>query len=215
MTEKPETRTAYTDGLRAVADWLDQHPEVPLPYLGAVIAGDVRPVLPIFLVNDATARADLAVITRAMGKASKSVNVAGDRFQVYRGFEGLIVMAQAPREQVCTRVVTGTEDREVEETVTPAVTRKIVKAVEIVEWTCEPLLAEAPAPDAVPDGESYEGPVLVTMDASPPKPPYGTPERTAWDEAHPPGPARSPVRDADDMFDAAFGTRPGGTARTS
>ncbi|SRR5229473_3327394 len=94
-------------------------------------------------------------------------------------------------------------------------------------------------PDPVPDDGSYEGPVFITADATPPKPPYGTPERAAWDKAHPvtvpddgghgqewgaaefdaPEPAkavpRSPVRDADDMFDAAFGTRPGGTARTS
>jgi hypothetical protein len=160
-TRKPETRTAYTDGLRAVADWLDQHPEVPLPYLGAAIDGDIRSVLPIFLVDDATARDDLAAITRAMGTASKAVNRDGDRFQVYRRFEGLIVMAQAPREQVCTRVVTGTEDQVVEEVVTPAVIRKIVKTVDVVEWQCEPLLA-APAP--APAAHSFVRPGQVAAD---------------------------------------------------
>jgi hypothetical protein len=29
-----------------------------------------------------------------------------------------------------------------------------------------------------------DGPVFVTMNADPPKPPYGSPERAAWDASH-------------------------------
>src|SRR5262249_33664743 len=54
---------------------------------------------------------------------------------------GLKLALMAYRDEVCTRVVTGTELQEVEEEVQPAVTRTVVKPVEIVEWQCSPLLA--------------------------------------------------------------------------
>jgi hypothetical protein len=145
-----ENRSSFTAGLRAVADFLDEHPEVRLPYLGAYAEGSDLPSLPIYLVTGATARDELAAITRAMGTATKAVKqfaVGGDSFQVWREFEGIVLCAGVDRGEVCTKVVTGTEDREVEEVVTPAVTRKVVKQVEVVEWKCEPLLA--PAPDLV------------------------------------------------------------------
>jgi hypothetical protein len=33
------------------------------------------------------------------------------------------------------------------------------------------------------DGDD-DGPVFITMNADPPKPPYGTPERAVWDAGH-------------------------------
>lgn len=150
-------RDRFTAGLRAVAAFLDDHPEVPLPYLGS------PPELMIYLHGDGQ-RARLAAITRAMGNVTKtpvSYSDGAERFQVQREFDGIALVAQATRDQVCTRVVTGTEDREVEEVVTPAVTRKVTKPVEVVTWECLPILAATGAgvteaaiegdPDAVAD----------------------------------------------------------------
>ena len=137
-------RDGFTAGLRAVASFLDDHPEVPLPLLDSH-TDHMFTTMAIYLVDESTARAELTAIARAMGTANKAAS--GDRFQVYRDFHGIRVMAQAPRDQVCTRVVTGVEDREVEEVVTPAVVRKVRKPVEVVEWRCEPLLA--PVADGV------------------------------------------------------------------
>lgn len=139
-----EQRAAFTAGLRAIAAFLDEHPEVPLPYLGGGAEGSTLPAMSIYLTDYDIAREQMAAIARAMGnavKAPKTYHDGTEAFQVWRAFEGIAQFAQAPRDQVCTRVVTGTEDREVEEVVTPAVKRKVTKPVEIVEWRCEPLLA--------------------------------------------------------------------------
>ena len=147
-----ENRPAFTAGLRAVADFLDEHPEVPLPYLGGGAAGSRLPAFSIYLVSG-DQKTQLAAIARAMGnavKAPKKHHDGSESFQVWREFEGVVLFAQAEREQVCRRVVTGTEDREVEEVVTPAVTRKVTKPVEVVTWECLPLLA-ADASDVVED----------------------------------------------------------------
>lgn len=154
-------RDGFTAGLRAIACFLDDHPDVPLPYLGRGAEGSSLPGMPIFLVDQSTARAELAAVTRAMGTATKApvtYHNGDERFQVWREFAGIVLYAQADRAEVCTRVVTGTEDREVEEEVKPAVTRKVTKKVEIVRWECSPILATPAAglADAVieadPDG---------------------------------------------------------------
>jgi hypothetical protein len=144
-TEK--NRPAFTAGLRAIADFLEEHPEVPLPYLGRGAAGSDLPALPIYLVNE-DQKADLAAIARAMGnavKAPKRHYDGSESFQVWREFDGIALYAQADRDAVCRRVVTGVEDREIEEVVTPAVTRKVTKPVEVVEWDCLPADAEGVA----------------------------------------------------------------------
>jgi hypothetical protein len=154
----PRDRDAFTAGLREIACWLDDHPEVPLPCLGAYAEGSDLPSLPIYLYGK-DAKAQLAAITRAMGSVTKApvtYSNGDERFQVWHEFAGgVVLVASADRDQVCTRVVTSVEDREVEEVVTPAVTRTVVKQVEVAEWRCEPLLAPGVADaalDADPDG---------------------------------------------------------------
>ena len=140
-------RAAYIDGLRQIADWLEQHPDVPLPYLG--FAGSTKlqaqnvPAVPIYVWDDQRQR--MAAIARAMGGAEK--DAAGDRFRLTRHFAGIAVVASAERDQVCERIVVGT--REVTEEVpdpealaaVPKVT--VTKTVEDVEWRCGSLLAPA------------------------------------------------------------------------
>jgi hypothetical protein len=109
----------FIRGLREFADFLEAHPEVPAP---------TYPDLSIF-----TDRDGLRLAARALPRAEK-VGL-GDSFFVLRGeFGNIEVQCMAPREQVCRRVVVGTE--EVPEKVVPAHTK------EVVEWECdEPLLA--------------------------------------------------------------------------
>jgi hypothetical protein len=126
-------RTAYIEGLRALAAVLETNPEIPLPHEGHI--GEIN----WFLFNG---REQLAAIARAIPCTwNKRVwGKDGEHFELKGSLAGLTLALNANRQAVCTRRVTGTEEREVEETVTPAVTRKVVKRVEVVEWDCGSLL---------------------------------------------------------------------------
>lgn len=142
--DDPE-RAAFTTGLRQIADWLDAHPEVPLPYLSSVATGRYEPTLPWYLM--AGERDVIAAMGRAMGTFDKRGD--DDKFRIFRRFAGIAVCAQIDRDEVCERVVIGT--REVTEEVpdpealaaVPKVT--VTTTVEDVEWRCMPLLAEGGA----------------------------------------------------------------------
>lgn len=146
MTQKvtdneANARREYNDGLRQLADFLDAHPEVPLPYMGSYQTGTFQPTMSIILIGD-DQKEILADIARAMGTAAKRVD--DDRF---RQFGGIALSVSASREQVCERVVVGTHEEIVEEPDAEALaavpTRKVTKVVEDVEWKCTPLLAAA------------------------------------------------------------------------
>ena len=116
-TEKRE----WLDGLRAVADWFEFHPErIPPNHYGYQV-----PLFP-------GGKRELAQLARELGKVEK---IHGDDlFRVRRQFGPHRIDGVTSRAEVCTRVVTGT--RMVPEEVTPA------HEEEIVEWVCdEPLLA--------------------------------------------------------------------------
>jgi hypothetical protein len=131
------TPDEFIEGLRQIADFLVEHPEVPKPYhlMGTEFY--------IYLFGD-DQRATLTTIAKAMGRAEKKVD--GDRFLVSRQFAGITLIAQADRAEVCERVVVGTREVEVEEpdpaalAAVPKVKRTTV--VEDVEWRCTPLLAD-------------------------------------------------------------------------
>lgn len=140
-------RASYIDGLRALADVLEGHPEVPLPHDGHADRG-----LCIMFLSGDDPRAALAAAARAIPCSWRkdASDAAGDYpayFDMYGSLHGLKLHLTAYREAVCTRVVTGTEDREVEEVVTPAVTRTVTKPVEVVQWVCAPVLAPAAQED--------------------------------------------------------------------
>lgn len=135
-----EERAAYVAGLRQLADILDAHPEVPLPY-----DGDSDEITFHFLSGE-DPRAEMAAAARALPCTWRK-DASDDYFDLFGALAGLKVRLVAFRAQVCTRRVTGTEEREVEEIVTPAVKQVVRKQVEVVEWTCHPILA-----DGKPDG---------------------------------------------------------------
>ena len=130
-------RASYIDGLRALADILEEHREVPLPYHGDGTAITISRFLSV-----ADPRAEMAATARAFPVRWRK-EVRDDYFDLRGELHGLKLHLVAYRDAVCTRVVTGTEEREVEEVITPAVTRMVTKPVEVVEWVCGSVLAPA------------------------------------------------------------------------
>ena len=137
MTSTDE-RTRYIDGLRLLATVLEQHPEVPLPFYGE----EYSPLLVGFFGAPDEARERMAAAVRALPCAFTK-NPTDDWLNLNGQLSGLHIRLYAARDAVCTRRVTGTEEREVEEEVTPAVTRTVTKQVEVVEWDCGPVLGSA------------------------------------------------------------------------
>lgn len=140
-----ERRASYIRGLRSLADALEASPEaLPLPYEGDSVEMTFH-----FLGGD-DPRAAMAAAARALPcnlrKAVKEYNDGSAYFHLEGALHGLKVELVAYRDAVCERVVTGTEEREVEEVVKPAETRKVTKQVETVEWRCHPVLAARPEP---------------------------------------------------------------------
>lgn len=131
----PDPRAEYTLGLRMLADLLDTNPDIPLPYHGNGTA------LLWIIVSEKDQKATLAAIARALpGKVTKDVRDGS--FDLKGQLAGLLVQVIAQRDEVCTRVVTGTEtvtktipDPDVE---VPLV--EVTETVEQVEWICGPLL---------------------------------------------------------------------------
>ena len=139
-------RARYIDGLRILAQVLQDHPEVPLPYQGRHDGTAMS-----FHFFGGEPRAAMAAAARALPCALRKEvrgysDAAEDSYlDLVGALAGVQLRLTAFRDAVCTRRVTGVEDREVEEVVTPAVTQMVTKPVEVVEWDCHPLLAPGPA----------------------------------------------------------------------
>ena len=142
-------RAAYVAGLRALADVLESHPEVPLPYYGTTAE------ITIHFFGGEDPRSEIAAAARAIPCSwEKDVWESGQTayLDLVGSLRGLKLKLVAFRDTVCTRRVTGTEEREVEVEVTPAVTTRVREQVDIVEWTCSPILAPADAAGLVSGG---------------------------------------------------------------
>ena len=145
-----ERRAAYIKGLRALADVLETHDEVRLPY-----DGNSAPLNIMFLFGD-DPRAEIAAAARAIPcKWRKRVTEHHDgtaNFYLDGELHGLKLTLLAYRDAVCERIVTGT--REVTETVKdPDALAKVpeievTKTVDEVEWRCHPVLAPAAQPES-------------------------------------------------------------------
>lgn len=116
-----QQRQQAINDTRTMLDWLEAHPEVDLPY-------DIQFGMLIASVNT---KDELAVLARAFGECEKEF--ADDHFYLRKRFGCTQLYAFTSRQQVCERVVVGTEA--IPEEVRPAYIK------EIVEWRCtEPLL---------------------------------------------------------------------------
>lgn len=145
-------RQAWLDGMRAIVDWLEANPQVPLPFGSNPIDGRIgRHGLGIY-VQDHTypwedpgpsAVQQVATIAKAMGRATKGTSRTGARMYVYRPFGPIDVFVGIDREQVCERVVVGTKT-ETELVPDPAAPKvEQTRTVEIVEWRCGSVLSAA------------------------------------------------------------------------
>lgn len=99
-------RAAYTAGLRQIADWLDAHPEVKLPF-----DGTTSPFPWFFSGKSARDRMAAAVAAFPGHLEEKVTGTHGEIYALHGAFAGVKVEFQGLREQVCT--VTGYETREV------------------------------------------------------------------------------------------------------
>lgn len=122
-------------GLRALADFIEAHPELPEPtYLRQLN------------VWCPFTRDNIQAIIRA-AKAS-GVEVVKHHSDSQRNvglkFGPLQAMALVDKAEVCERVVVGTETVQVPDpTFIPPETPMIEKTIEVTEWRCLPLLAPA------------------------------------------------------------------------
>lgn len=133
-------RAAYIAGLRQLADALEKHPELQLPYEGNSDNG-----LTFHFLGGDDPRTAMSAAARLLPCSWRKDARDENYFDMFGQLAGLKVRMVAFRDQVCTRHVVGVEEQEVEETVTPAVTRTVRKPVEVVEWECHPVLADRPA----------------------------------------------------------------------
>lgn len=138
----PETgkRAEYIKGLRALADAMEQHPELPIPWQG----GQYMPMTFHFL-HARDARAEMAAARRALGVPMDKKPREDGYFDLAGMLHGLHVTLNAYRKDVCERVVVATREVEIEEPdpqAVPALPKvKRTEVVEDVEWICGPILA--------------------------------------------------------------------------
>ena len=110
--------TEYAHALRAIAEWYEAHPDMPVPPKEIGVYGVTE------------TREEAARIALALAPCQKWHG--GEFFRLTREFGGVILKFVFMREAVCTRRVVRTE--EVPEQVIEAHVR------EIIEWECEPSL---------------------------------------------------------------------------
>lgn len=127
--------TEFVKSLRLLADWYEQHPELPLPYeLG-------NPMF-VFLYGKTEDR--VKEILREIGSFEKVFDEPskGD-FSAVKTIGEFKLKFHTSREMVCTPRVVGT--RLVEREVIPAQPKRVIEAheEEIVEWDCHPILEQA------------------------------------------------------------------------
>lgn len=131
MAESQEvTIESLVAGLRACADWMEANPALPLPY---------DPKLQIMSVDT---KAEVAALARQMGRCEKTANES--MFKVVKWFGPFRVEGVVYREQICERIVVGTQT-----VVVPEVKAQParVEVREVVEWKCGSLMSSVELPE--------------------------------------------------------------------
>lgn len=126
------TNDEYVASLREMADWYEAHPGMPIPE-AEFNCFNVR-------MDEETDKDAAQRIVRVAAPCKKSYD--DTLFSIRKTFGSLTLRYIFMRNEVCERVVIATE--EVPERVIPAEPERVEPAhvKEIVEWRCEPLLAE-------------------------------------------------------------------------
>lgn len=126
--------------LHAAADLIAQHPDIKPPYI-TTSTSTGRVDLDWYLHHEEDGRTHAAEIVRSIdGRWDRGeADFSGPLATWTQKRDGLTLMVSVSREQVCERVVTGTE------TVTIPAVAAVPERTEIretVEWRCESLLRE-------------------------------------------------------------------------
>lgn len=146
MTDQTAPTADLASNLRDVADLLAAHSGLPAPCVFAYSGGRVD--VSWHLMNEEDSKDDQKAAALAIRKAiggTWTKNPWGDRFDFMRKHGDLTLQILAERDQMCERVVVGTE------TITiPAVEAQPERTEEreVVEWRCDPVLTDE-APQAV------------------------------------------------------------------
>jgi len=117
-------RQNYIDGLRQVAQFLADNPDVGLP----------EPHMAIYRMPDT--REGAATAMRAFGNCTKRYD--DSMFRLTKQFGGITLQAVFYRSSVCERKVVGKK-------IIPAVPAQPEKEVDLVEWVCNPILGDIDA----------------------------------------------------------------------
>lgn len=131
------TADDYARGLRALADWIEAHLDLPAHFAGGI---------KVSLYPESDTPEIAARLARAMKPVEKKYGEGENPLlTLTRDFGGAQLNALFWRNKVCQRVVTGTR-KVVEEVPDPALLERVPlveveREEEIVEWICEPLLA--------------------------------------------------------------------------
>ncbi len=131
-------RAEYTAGLRALADLLDANPHLTLT------SGSHQYDPLLVMPYGPDQREECAAWVRAIpGTVTKTEGAPG-YLRLSGQLRGLHIRVLADRDQVCTRVVTGSEEvtRLVPDPAVEVPMVEVAETVETVIWECEPLLAE-------------------------------------------------------------------------
>lgn len=130
------TREQQIDGLRKLADLLEQNPDVSMPY-------DVANGLTFQFLYTEEAASEMAHLRSLIGGAfRKNTYGGGTYYELVGKFSGIEIRLVTFRSKVCERVVVGTREvyEEIPDPDAPKVA--VIKTVEDVEWRCSPVLAE-------------------------------------------------------------------------
>jgi hypothetical protein len=147
MNSTPAATVTQAEALHLAADLIAAHPNLPTPYVTSLTYSDGRGhaglswQLLVDGLNQEEQKSNAALIVRTIGGKWDKEQM-DDRFYFKRKDGPLSLCISVEREAVCERIVKGTE------TVTiPAkeATPERTEVVELVEWRCEPLLAEVSA----------------------------------------------------------------------
>lgn len=136
--------SAFTDKLRAAANLIDAHPDLPEPFVVAYRSGRVEVTWQLMNIDEAKeSQRDFAQqIIRALGGKWRKVPW-DNRFDFEQERDdGLVVQIYAHREQVCERRVVGTETVTVPASEAVPAQPERTEEREIVEWDCAPVLSE-------------------------------------------------------------------------
>lgn len=141
-------KTSLADRLRAVAEFIEAHPELPKPYITA-FSGSEKVDLNYYLhlqtgtgsrTEEEQKKTARAIVQAVGGKWDKVED--GEEFSFVQVRDQIEYTVMVKRAAVCERIVIGNEEVIVPATPARPELPSRVEIREVVEWRCEPLLAD-------------------------------------------------------------------------